>query len=121
MKPKNFTSLVIWKKSMTISDHMQQITTRFPRDADAFLTCDLRNSAMAASSAIVRAHGSRPKAYRRSLAIARGKLARMVALLEIVEMTGLASAADLAPTRSEMRELELMLTRLRALALEQAG
>lgn len=119
MAPQYFTDLVVWKKSATIAEHIHRITADLPRDEDTCLMCDMRDSALAVSSAIARSHGRRPTASRKSLSIARGKLSRLDSLCEIAASTRYLPAEALAPVRAEMHQLFLMLTRMREKLLNQ--
>jgi four helix bundle protein len=119
MAPRYFTDLVVWKKSATIAERVHRITADVPRDEDTCLMCDMRESALAVSSAIARAHNSRPKGARKSLSVARGKLSRLEALCEIAESVDYVPAESVAPVRAEIHELRLMLTRMRDRMLEQ--
>ncbi|HKS07767.1 MAG TPA: four helix bundle protein [Gemmatimonadaceae bacterium] len=120
MSPKNFTDLVVWKKSARISDIICRITAERARPEDMGLIADMCDSALAVQSAITQAHCGRPAASRKSLAVARGKVARLESLCEIAERVNFVPAGTLATVRAEMRELYLMLTRMRERIREQS-
>ncbi|HZQ34362.1 MAG TPA: four helix bundle protein [Dehalococcoidia bacterium] len=101
-----------WQRAMELAVACYRLCEQFPQPEASALSTEIVQSAAAVPTAIATGQDEAAAgAYRQQLSVARGKLARLSALLDIAERLDLTTERDTAPVRRQIERLyELVAT-----------
>ena len=110
---RNYKDLVVWKKSLRLSQEIYTLTNRFPKDELYGLISQIRRCSVSIPSNIAEgnARGS-VKDYVRFLYIARGSLAELDTQLCLAESFGYCTSIEYQELQGLCAEISKRLTTL---------
>lgn len=113
-KATHFKDLIIWQKSMLLTQSVYRLTARFPAEERYGLTNQLRRAAVSVPSNI--AEGQARQGTREFLVFlshASGSLAELETQLILSEQLGLANATEIDEALGLLQELQKMIAAMR--------
>ena len=107
-----FEKLIVYQKSVDLSDHVCELTSGFPRGF-WFLADQLNRASLFIAANIAEGNGRFTKADRKNFfGIARGSVQECVPLLELTKRRGLMDDADHGKLKGDLEEIAKMLSGL---------
>lgn len=106
----NFRNLMIWQKSMSLTNKIYKSTNNFPKEEIFALTSQIRRSSVSIPSNIAEGFGrDSNKEYLRFLNISIGSLFEMKTQLEIAKNIDYLNEEEFNTLYEDSREIERML------------
>jgi len=110
---KNHRDLRAWQDSMTLVEHVYQLTRAFPQSETYGLTSQIRRAAVSVPSNIAEgAARSSPKELRQFLSVAQASLSELDTLMDIAGRVGYVK--DVQSTSIRIDQVTGLLSRLRS-------
>jgi four helix bundle protein len=111
---KSHRDLLVWQKSMDLTQHVYALTRRFPADERFALTSQLRRAVASVPANIAEGHARETRRdYAQFLAVAQGSLAETETFLLLSQRLGYVNEATLRPILELLTEVARMLSALR--------
>ena len=110
---KSFRDLLIWQRSMELSELVYEVTRPFPVEERYGLTSQLRRAVVSIPSNIAEGYGRQSRTeYSRFLKIAWGSLYELQTQLDLAKRLGIMDQASWENLEQLAREIERMTTSL---------
>jgi four helix bundle protein len=114
MEITSFRDLLVWKKSMTLAEHVYELAEMLPSAERYALSAQLKRTAVSIAANIAEGHTRRTGAYLNHLNIAMGSEAELQTQLELAHRLRLAERSHVEPLIEEANEIARMLRGLAA-------
>ena len=109
----NYKELIVWQKSMALTDEIYRLAKKLPKEELFALSDQMRRAAVSVPSNIAEGHGRESaREYRQFLSVAKGSVCELETQMEIGLRQRYYSAEEIETARVLCVEVRKMLTRM---------